>query len=188
MRNLRGLSGPLKRQLGFNGWKNKGRKTMGKLEVQGIIVLSMVLLASLGSADQSGSGSSFKARLSGDEEVPAVQTQARGEAKFELTEAADGLTYSIMIENIKNVTSAQIHQGRRGENGPPVVELFVEPKKENINGTLLAEGKIEPYLLTGPLKGQSLCCLVQLMETGETYLTIQTQNHPDGEIRGQIIK
>ena len=161
---------------------------MGKLRVQVFIFLSIILLASLGAAVESASGRSFKAGLSGDEEVPPVQTQARGEVKFELTETADELTYRFMIEDIKNVTSAQIRQGRRGENGPPVMELFTEPKKEDINGTLLAVGKIEPYLLTGPLKGQSLRSLMQLMETGEVYINILTKEHPDGEIRGQIIK
>ena len=30
--------------------------------------------------------------------------------------------------------------------------LFAEPKKEDISGTLLVEGQVEPYLLVGPLK------------------------------------
>jgi hypothetical protein len=159
---------------------------MGKLRVQVSILLSMILLASLGSAVESASGRSLKAGLSGDEEVPPVQTQARGEARFELSEATDELTYSVVIKDIENVTSAQIHQGSKDENGPPVVELFVEPKKEDIHGTLLVEGKIEPYLLIGPLKGQSVRSLMQLMHAGETYLTIETRKYPDGEIRGQI--
>jgi hypothetical protein len=67
-----------------------------------------------------------------------------------------------------------------------VINLFAEPKREDVSGTLLAEGKAEPYLLIGPLKGKSLHSLIQLIEAGEAYVNIQTKKHPDGEIRGQI--
>lgn len=68
----------------------------------------------------------------------------------------------------------------------PVINLFTEPGKEDVTGTLLASGKVEPYPFIGPLKEKSVNSLVQLMEAGEAYVTIQTKKHPEGEIRGQI--
>jgi len=55
-----------------------------------------------------------------------------------------------------NVPDAYIQKGKKDENGPPVVNLFAESTREDVSGTLLAEDKVEPYLLIGPLKGKSL--------------------------------
>jgi len=152
------------------------------------ISLFIFLLTSLGvTADSSSSGErTFRAELSGSEEVPLVNTEAEGEAEFRISGSGDTLTYRLTISHIKDIISAYIHMGRKGEKGPPVADLFAEPKKKNISGTLLAEGKVEPHLLTGPLKGKSLKSLIQLMEAGDAYVNIQTKKHPEGEIRGQI--
>jgi len=149
--------------------------------------LIIILFASLGvAADKSTNHRSFEANLSGNGEVPPVQTKANGKSKFQLGKEGDKMTYRLTISNIKDVTAGCIQKGKRGENGPPVINLFTEPKKEDVSGTLLAEGTIEPYLLIGPLQGKSLDSLIQLMEAGETYVNVQTAKHPGGEIRGQI--
>ncbi len=151
------------------------------------IFLIMILLASFrAAADESRSDRRFETRLSGDEEVPPVQTEAKGKARFQFSKEANELTYTLIISNVKAVTAGCIQKGKKGENGSPVIDLFTEPKKANVTGILLAEGKVEPYLLIGPLKGKSLDSLIQLMEAGEAYVNIQTKNHPDGAIRGQI--
>jgi hypothetical protein len=66
------------------------------------------------------------------------------------------------------------------------VDLFNEPKREDISGTFLGDGVIEADMLIGPLKGKSLDSLIQLMEAGEAYINVYTKDHPQGEIRGQI--
>ena len=40
--------------------------------------------------------------------------------------------------------------------------------------------------MKGPLKGSSLNELIELIESGETYVYVQSRDHPEGEIRGQI--
>jgi hypothetical protein len=97
-----------------------------------------------------------------------------------------GIPYKFIISHIKDITDAFICKGKKGENGPIVIGLFREPRKEDISGTLLAEGKVEPYLLIGPLQGGSVKSLIQLMGTGEAYINVLTRKHPDGEIRRQI--
>ncbi len=151
------------------------------------IFLIVILFVSLGTAaDKSRNKRTFQANLSGNEEVPPVETKARGEAKFQFSKEGDKLTYTLSASNIKDVTGCGIHKGKKGENGPPVINLFTEPRKEDVSGTLLAKGKMEAYLLTGPVKGKSVNSLIQLIETGEAYVNIQTKKHPEGEIRGQI--
>lgn len=161
---------------------------MQEVKALPFIFLFIILLASLGvAADSSSSGErTFRAKLSGSEEVPLVNTEAEGEAAFQISGGGDTLTYKLTISHIKDVTAAYIYRGKKGEKGSPVADLFAEPKKENISGTLLAEGKVEPYLLIGPLKGKSLKSLIQLIEARDAYVNIQTKKHPGGEIRGQI--
>jgi len=151
------------------------------------IFLVILLFASLGvAADKSMSERIFKASLSGGEEVPFIRTEAKGEAVLQVGKGGDIVTYKLTLSDIKEVTAAYIQKGKKGENGPPVIDLFTESKQEDVSGTLLAEGKVEPYLLIGPLKGKPLHSLIRLMKAGEVYVNIQTKKHPDGEIRGQI--
>ncbi len=128
----------------------------------------------------------FKASFSGGEEVPLIRTEAKGEVTFRVSEGGDTVTYKLTLSNIKDIAAASVQKGKKGENGPPVMNLFTESAREDVSGTLLAEGKVEPYLLIGPLKGKSLDSLIRLIEAGEAYVNIQTKKHPDGEIRGQI--
>lgn len=159
---------------------------MRKLRLQLSVFLLIVFVSPGFAADKSMSERTLKATLSGNEEVPPVKTKAKSEAKFQFSKERDQLTYTLIISGLRDVTSAYLQKGRKGENGPPVIDLFTESKREDVSGTLLAEGKVEPYLLIGPLKGKSLNSLIQLMKAGEVYVNIQTKKHPDGEIRGQI--
>jgi hypothetical protein len=69
---------------------------------------------------------------------------------------------------------AHIHQGKAGESGPPVAPLS------------MGKGKITASDLQGPLSGKQLKDLVDLTSNGGAYVNIHTQQHQDGEIRGQI--
>lgn len=161
---------------------------MAKLKTPLIIILVSVLLASFGMAsDKSGRELDFKAELSGNEEVPAVKTQAKGEAKFSLSKGEDRLTYTVVLHGIENVTAAHVHKGKRGENGPPVADLFKEPKGKTATDTLLSEGVIFAYDLIGPLKGKSIKSLMEMIEAGDAYVNVHSKDHPEGEIRGQIM-
>ena len=53
------------------------------------------------------------------------------------------------------------------------------------NGTLV-EGQVTPSDLVGPLKGKTINELMQLFNNTKTYVNIQTEQYPHGEIRGQI--
>lgn len=128
---------------------------MGKLKIEAFTFTVIILLASLGiAADQSAGEHSFKAELSGNEEVPPVNTEAVGTATFQISEGGNRMTYKFIISHIKDITGAFLCKGKKGENGAMVIDLFREPKKEDIGGTFLAGGKIEPYLLFGTAAGR----------------------------------
>ena len=119
---------------------------------------------------------SFKSTLSGSECVPAVTTTAKGEATFELSKDGMALSYNVMVTKIENVTAAHIHQGKKGENGPPVALIDIKGEK----------GKITANELMGSLKGKTVKYLVEQIELGNAYVNIHTGQHTGGEIRGQI--
>jgi hypothetical protein len=127
-------------------------------------------------------GEKFNAKLTGQEEVPPVETQATGMADF--THIGENVDYVINATNIKNVTEGHIHTGVNGTNGPIVVTLFMaEPNTNEVN----EKGSITGDKLRGPLEGKAVSDLVASMKNGSTYANIHTDQKPNGEIRGQIM-
>lgn len=128
----------------------------------------------------------FVATLSGAEEVPPVVTPGFGRAEFRLDEQRRRLGFDLFVENLRNITAAHIHLGRRGENGPIVAFLF-GPVPGGVDRTgRLSSGTITAADLVGPLEGASFSALVAAMRQGNTYVNVHTRSHPEGEIRGQI--
>ncbi|MDR6224192.1 CHRD domain-containing protein [Desmospora profundinema] len=124
--------------------------------------------------------------LSGKEEVPPVRTAAFGNAAFFLSKDRKKLFYRLQVNRIRRLTQAHIHIGRRGENGPVVAFLFgpVQPGISVDQGVVT--GTITSDDLVGPLRGEPLESLIQLMKEERTYVNVHTEQHPAGEIRGQI--
>ncbi|HEU4445072.1 MAG TPA: CHRD domain-containing protein, partial [Nitrososphaeraceae archaeon] len=80
----------------------------------------------------------FVANLTGDKEVPPVQTQATGTAGFSQPHLSN-MSFGIRVSNIEGVTAAHIHQGQEGQNGPIIVTLF---KADNETGTGPVNGQL----------------------------------------------
>ncbi len=132
----------------------------------------------------------FVAVLSGDEEVPPADTQARGQAKFQLSADGTELHFRLIVANIENVTMAHIHLGPRGVNGPVVAWLYPDgPPPDLIEGRfngVLATGVITADDLVGQLAGASLEDLIDEIKAENTYVNVHTSQFPPGEVRGQI--
>ncbi|MDQ6862763.1 MAG: CHRD domain-containing protein [Thermoproteota archaeon] len=131
----------------------------------------------------------FAAKLSGSNEVPAVTTSATGTAKFSVGSGGKSLNYVLNVTNMNGVTGAHIHSGKQGENGPVVAGLFnsgmVGPPTGKENG-VLAKGNITSSDLQGTMPGKQISDLVNLMKSHGAYVSINTQQHQNGEIRGQV--
>jgi hypothetical protein len=149
------------------------------LVIAALLTVAIILaggVANLGtslSAQGQVQGKKFTAELSGKDEVPPVDTTATGTAQFQLSPDGKELTYDLTTKD-QGFMMAHIHQGKAGENGPPVAPLS------------MGKGKITASDLQGPLSGKQLKDLVDLMSNGGAYVNIHTQQHQDGEIRGQI--
>jgi CHRD domain len=162
-----------------------------------IVLVAMVALGLLALAPGAVAGDNFVATLSGDQEVPPRDTQARGVATFKLRQDGVALAFKVNVANIDNVFAAHIHCGAAGVNGPVGVTLFMgAPAGGRVNGTL-AEGTI-----TAPDAGNGcgwtdLAAVLAAMASGATYVNVHTNDgvdppntgpgdFPGGEIRGQI--
>ena len=143
-------------------------------------------------------GRNFNAVLSGDAEIPARETRARGVANFQLSKDGTELHYKLIAANIENVVAAHIHLGPPTANGPVVAFLFgpAPPGGGRFSG-VLAEGVITEADLVGPLAGQPFSALIEAMRAGNAYVNVHTNDgvdpintgagdFPGGEIRGQI--
>jgi hypothetical protein len=144
-------------------------------------------------------GKDFTSKLSGDEEVPARDTGAHGNAIYKVNDDATELTFRLVVTKIDNAFMAHIHLGPAGSNGPIVAFLFgpVPQGGGTFNG-MLSEGTITAANLIGPLAGQPLSALIDAMNAGNTYTNVHTNDgvnppntgpgdFPGGEIRGQIM-
>ncbi len=166
-----------------------------------LFVSALTFLVVGGAVSQIGAGSrgvQFVSPLEGDQEVPARQTEASGQAIFRLSDDQSTLTYRLIVDNIENVVASHIHLGVFGVNGPVVAFLAgpFAPGGGPVEG-ILAEGTITSANLVGPLAGMSLSVLVAAMRAGGTYVNVHTNDgidpintgagdFPGGEIRGQI--
>jgi hypothetical protein len=159
-------------------------------------------------ASANASGSNFGTPLSSDEEVMpegVVNTSsAVGNAIFKLNADGTELSYKLIVANIENVFMAHIHSAPAGVNGPVVAWLYPSTAAApgptgagRIQG-VIANGTITAAdLLVGPLAGEPLSSLVELLENDGAYVNVHTNDgtgdentgpggFPGGEIRGQI--
>jgi hypothetical protein len=133
----------------------------------------------------------FVAPLSGDEEVPAVATNARGVAIFQLSADGTELSYKLIASNIVDILQAHIHwPGAAGTNAGVVAFLYPDaPPAVLIPGRhdgVLATGTLTDADVRGALAGASIADLVDGILAGNAYVNVHTVVNPGGEIRGQL--
>lgn len=139
------------------------------------------------------------AHASGDQEVPARETHARGNAIFHIGDDGQSVDYKLIVANIENVRQSHIHLGDPTVAGPIVVFLYgpVPAGGGRIDG-VIAEGTFTAANLIGPLAGHPLSDLLTRMRDGTAYANVHTDDgvppantgpgdFPGGEVRGQIM-
>jgi hypothetical protein len=167
----------------------------------------MVDIFSSDAAVRSANGGNFGTPLSAEEEVmPAGvvnNSNAVGNAVFQLSEDGTQLSYKLIVANIDNAFMAHIHRAAAGSNGGIVVWLY--PSTATTPGAVgggrlqgvIAEGTITAANLVGSLLNQPLSALIALLESGGAYVNVHTNDgagstntgpgdFPGGEVRGQI--
>lgn len=127
----------------------------------------------------------FAANLTGQQEVPPVNTQATGQAILVQSLPKNQTAYYfINVTGIQGVTQGHIHSGAEGENGPIIVTLFNFDSPQN---EVLQNGMISAKILEGPMQGKNIPELIAAIKNGSTYVNVHTEQYPNGETRGQLV-
>ena len=157
-----------------------------------VVILTTILL--LGSAISISSilhpsmvfaNHEFSANLTGQQEIPPVDTQASGQAIFVVDMPKnETIDYYLNATGIQGATQGHIHSGAQGENGPVVVTLFQFESPQN---NVTQNGNFTSGDLEGLMQGKTMPDLMAVMKNGSTYANFHTEQNPNGEIRGQLM-
>lgn len=168
--------------------------------------ISIVLAGLFSGAVYSQEGP-FVANLRGSEEVPPVESMARGVALFQLNEDSTQVTYRLSVhqagqEEGPRLTEAHLHCAPQGETGPVVVDLLglvrggvtapLEVSATMSDANIISEedqtaedGTTCSTAIGTPVT--TLAELLQAIEAGNIYVNVHSEQNPEGEIRGQIV-
>jgi len=111
--------------------------------------------------------------LSGQAQVPPVQTDGSGTAKLTYDPSSRKLTWDITFQNLSSpATMAHIHG----------------PASASQNAQVLVWLSKKGASPTSPIQGSDTLSPDQakMFMAGQTYVNVHSKDHPSGEIRGQI--
>lgn len=111
------------------------------------------------------------ATLSGTDEIPPGDPDGSGSASVKVDLDRTELCFELHVSGLENPTAAHIHDGARGEVGPPVVTLGAP----GVDGTADGCAHLSKELL------QRI-----LAEPAGYYVNVHTAEHPGGALRGQL--
>lgn len=137
---------------------NRARKLFGStLLALGVFAVSLTVRAE-----------DVKVTLSGDQEVPAVTTAAKGEGTITIADDKT-VTGKVTTTGVAAI-AAHIHLAEPGKNGPPVITLT---KSADDTWTTPAGARLtdEQY---------------RAFKAGHLYVNVHSAKHKGGEIRGQL--
>jgi hypothetical protein len=121
--------------------------------------------------------------------VAGACTTATGNADFQLNKECTAVRYWVNVSCINCVQAAHIRMACAGEpaaTAPIVATLYLGSPKDRAMSGRLARGNIEACDLTGPLAGQPLSALTAALSAGQAFVTVDSQQHPCGEIAGGV--
>jgi hypothetical protein len=136
---------------------------------------------------------SFKANLSGYQEVPAISTTATGKLTLSVNPAGTQVSYTLTYSALQggNALAAHIHFAQASVNGSVVAFLCGGGGKPacpaaggTVTGTIVAAD-----VLAVPVQGIAagdLAAFLRALRSGITYANVHSTSFPGGEIRGQI--
>ena len=166
------------------------------------LMVSAIFLPALGNADTADDDRA--GRLLGGNENPPVISDGSG--SFTATSEGDAIAFQLSYDvgsSENDAQQAHLHIGNPGTNGPIVVflcsnidntpegatERACPPSPGEVTGDIVADDVLavsqgDPaveIIAAGDLEGLKL-----LIEQSSVYVNVHTNDHPAGEIRGQM--
>jgi CHRD domain len=135
------------------------------------VLAGLACFALAGSA--TAASMSFKVPLSGATQVPMVKTDGAGTADLTWDPSTRTVTWDITYEHMSSaVTMAHFHQGASDKNGP--VKIWLTKKGSPVSSPITGKATLTPSE-------------AKEFEAGDWYINVHSQDHPAGEIRGQVV-
>lgn len=136
----------------------------------------------VGGQTPTGPGQQLAAVMNGAQVIPQVPTltsTAGGQSQLLLSTDQRTLQYNVVVANLTGpITSASFNDGMIGSNGPVLRDITNEFRQQ-VNAPGISGN------LAGAWTGLTSALVAKLL-AGHIYLTVATQQNPNGEIRGQI--
>ncbi len=110
----------------------------------------------------------IKVTLSGDQEVPPVQTQASGSGTITVNNDKS-VSGRVTTTGVK-ATAAHIHEAMAGKNGPVAIPLE----------------KTSDHEFVVPVGAKLSDAQYKALKGGNLYVNVHSDAHKDGEIRAQL--
>jgi len=110
--------------------------------------------------------------LSGEQEVPTLDSNADGLASLTLDEAGATLTIHVNTRGLDDASGAHLHNAFGGVNGP--VEIGLTQDGSNPSHWFAEQQSLSATQLDA-------------LTAGATYINVHSPANPGGEIRGQVI-
>ena len=143
----------------------------------------------------------FKAKLSGDQEVPEVKTETTGDFKLLVNSDRSKVKFSLRVRDgvgIFGGPGAHIHCAPAGENGPIVAWLAGGlPDGAGLDGRVKLRGMLsdKSIMATPDPKSDGATCpalitdidsLIEAAKAGNLYVNVHSFEFMGGVVRGQI--
>lgn len=159
----------------------------------GVASLAMLGVVSSGRADDDSERNSFRARLLGFSEVPAVSSTGTGTFRARIVDD-ERIDFVLTYQDLEGTTTTQahVHLGNKSDAGGVSYFLCGGGSKPTpcpntagtVTGTVVAADVIGP---TGQgIAPGEFAEVLRATRAGVTYANVHTNKHPGGEIRGQI--
>jgi hypothetical protein len=133
----------------------------------------VALVVAAGAFSETKDSYSFKATLTGAQEVPKSTAPAGAGGTFAAKSVESGkkvtFTWKLTFHGLSGkAIAAHVHLGKKGVAGAVAIALC-GPCKSGQTGKAIIASSVETAL-----------------ETGKTYVNVHTPKNPGGEIRGQV--
>jgi hypothetical protein len=117
---------------------------------------------------------SFTVPLTGAQQVPPVATSGSGTANLTYNPSTRAVTWSITYHGLSGPATMAHFHGPAGLGGNAGVQIWLTKKGGPVPNPITGHATLTP-------------AQAQQFMAGQWYINVHTKDHPDGEIRGQVM-
>ena len=155
--------------------RERGVRKRALFAATAIAMAGVLIFGGTAQAGRPGTGAVREATLTGTQVFPGPgDPDGTGQSKFIFYPNKNKICYTIQVSDIERATSAHLHRGSAGETG--MVKLRLNPP---------ADGRSEHECIRG--LGERFIKKIGGNAT-DYYVDVHNDEHPDGALRGQLVR